>query len=178
MELLYRIASAGRSVTNASRNLHTLIHKRGWTVPLRIHTVQIPVRKRKPKLQKVWVHYPVILPTTWFSYLLSVHSMLLLCGHDINQQECWAKELRHFWAMFLKAEPNHPMVQPGSPPAHCTIPLYLHGDEGRGKFALPIMVQAFQPVVSYKGPEFKNSSGYLGVFASFFLRSLGRAKAW
>ena len=70
LDLLYKIAAAGRSQQNACRNLHSLIHRVGLTLPLRIHTVEIPVRKKKPKLHKVVVHYPVILPTTWISYLL------------------------------------------------------------------------------------------------------------
>lgn len=109
MDLLYALAGAGRSQTNASRNLHSLIHKRGLTVPLQIHTVEIPVRKRKPKVEKVWVHYPVILPTTWVKYLLECHSFLLLGGHNIKEEKHWQQELGDFWTAFLKAEPNHPM---------------------------------------------------------------------
>ena len=47
----------------------------------------------------------------------------------------------------------------GGPPKEATIPLYLHGDEGRGKCRLPLMVQCIQPCISFKGPGFKNSSG-------------------
>lgn len=155
--MLYSIAAAGRSETNACRNLHSLIHKRGLTLPLKLHTVEIPVRKRKPKLRKVWVHYPVILPSTWAKYLLENRSILLLGGNDING-EGWKSALADFWHTYLKAE-NHPMVEVGAPPREKTVPLYFHGDEGRGKFQLPIMIQAIQPVISYKGPDFKNSSG-------------------
>ena len=157
LDLLYQIAAAGRSETNACRNLHSLIHKRGLTLPLKIHTVEVPVRKRKPKVRKTWVHYPVILPSTWAKYLLESHSFLLLGGHDINHGT-WQRELAMFWETYLKTDP---MVKPGAPPPERTVPLYIHGDEGRGKYRLPIMIQAIQAVVSFKGPAFKNSSGQL-----------------
>ena len=115
LDLLYQIAAAGRSETNACRNLHSLIHKRGLTLPLKIHTVEVPVRKRKPKVRKTWVHYPVILPSTWAKYLLESHSFLLLGGHDINHGT-WQRELAMFWETYLKTDANHPMVKPGEKP--------------------------------------------------------------
>ena len=171
MDLLLQIAAAGRSQQNACRNLHSLIHRCGLTLPLRIHTIEIPVKKLKPKVAKVWVHYPVILPSTWTKYLLSEHSRFLLGGHDLKHETCWRQELRQFWETYLQGDSGHPMSQTSAPPKDCTIPLYLHGDEGRGKFRLPIMVQAVQPVLSFKGIKFKNSSGSLifeGITFSFF----------
>ena len=51
------------------------------------------------------------------------------------------------------------MHQADSPDASVTVPIYVHGDEGRGKYKLPIMVEAFQPAVSFRGDSHKNSSG-------------------
>ena len=48
-----------------------------------------------------------------------------------------------------------------TPPTTHTVPLYIHGDEGRGKYKLPVMVEAVQPCISFKGVSFKNSSGPL-----------------
>ena len=127
--MLYRIAAAGRDQKHACRNLHSLVHKRGLTLPLRLHTVKVPVRKRKPKVHKQWVHYPVILPRTWVEYLLLEHSELLLAGHHISDVGGWKTELRLFWDRYLKANPSHPMAM------------------------------AIQPAISFRGPEFKNSSG-------------------
>ena len=165
---MHKIADSGRSQRNACRNLHSLIHKVGLTLPLRIHAVKIPIRRRKPKLQKQWVHYPVILPTTWVTYLLENHSPLLLAGHQIQAATQWTTEFSQFWDKYLQRDPSHPMNHHG-PPRGNTIPLYIHGDEGRGKFKLPIMVQCVQPVISWKGPLFKNSSGYRGNLLSDFL---------
>lgn len=161
LDLLYEIAAAGRSQNNACKNLHSLIHKRGLTLPLEIHTVEIPVRKRKPKVHKLWVHYPVILPTTWFNYLLEERSMLLLAGNALENEKSWKRDLGSFWSTYLKEDRMHPMALPGAPPKEFTIPIYIHGDEGRGKYRQPLMIQAWQPAISFKGPMYKNSSGSL-----------------
>lgn len=89
--------------------------------------------------------------------------MLLLAGHDIKSEVDWKSELSNFWRIYLKSDPSHPMGQPGAPPKECTVPMYLHGDEGRGKYRSPLMIQAWQPAVSFKGPLFKNSSGFFSM---------------
>ena len=157
--MINKIASAGRSQTNACRNLHSLIHRAGITLPLRIHTVEIPVRRKKPKLRKQWVHYPVILPRTWVKYLLEHHSRLLLGGCTMTEVSSWKGELKKFWDLYLKGDKSHPLND-GGPPREQTIPLYIHGDEGRGKRFSPMMVECIQPAISFRGPNFKNSSGY------------------
>ena len=165
---MQQIAKAGHSQHNACRNLHSLIHRKGITLPLRIHTVEIPIRKKKPKLLKEWVHYPVILPRTWFSYLLENHSKLILAGHNINNEKAWKGELTKFWDAYLPTDLVHPMHS-GGPPRSQTIPVYIHGDEGRGKKFLPLMVQCIQPAISFRGPDFKNSSGYLDPICTPFV---------
>ena len=39
------------------------------------------------------------------------------------------------------------------------IPIAYHGDEGRGKLKRPILILDFQPLISFKGMEYINSSG-------------------
>ena len=53
----------------------------------------------------------------------------------------------------------HVMNGHDAPPSNCTVPLYIHGDEGRGKYKLPIMVESIQPCISFRGTSHKNSSG-------------------
>eukprot|EP00439_Symbiodinium_sp_Y106_P055059 s324_g7.t1 len=106
----------------------------------------------------VW--YPCIYPSTWMSYLLKNQSYLVLGGVDIQEPSKWQGVLSDFWRLYLQYDNCHIMNEPGSPAQTHTIPLYLHGDEGRGKYKLPIMVEAIQPCLSWKGTAFKNSSGH------------------
>lgn len=94
------------------------------------------------------------------AYLLREQSYLILAGHELEVMT-WKDELRGFWELYLRGDPSHPMNCAGAPPKEVTVPFYIHGDEGRGKYKSPIMIQAVQPVLSFKGPAFKNSSGCL-----------------
>ena len=161
LDMLYKISSAGRSKSNVCRNLRRLIHREGVTLPLEISMVKIPIRKRSPKVKKVMVHYPCIYPSTWLSYLLKKQSYLILGGVDIDQPSKWQGVLSDFWRQYLQYDKDHIVGCAGSPPRTQTVPLYLHGDEGRGKYKLPIMVEAIQPCLSWKGTAYKNSSGLL-----------------
>ena len=157
--MLYRISSTGRS--NVCRNLHRLIHREGLSVPVKIDFIKTQVRKRRPLVKKVNVWHPVIYPSSWLDFLLKEHSYLLLGGHDLSDTTGWQKLLSDFWSLYKAYDEDHAMNGPNSPPASHTIPLYVHGDEGRGKYRLPVMVEGFQPCISFKGTAYKNSSGNL-----------------
>ena len=159
LDLLYKLSATGRSSSNTCRNLHRLIHREGHTLPVEISFVDTPVRKRRPFVKKENVHYPVIFPSTWIEFLLKNQSYLLLGGHNLEDQRTWQEMLSQFWVMHIESNPTHVMSGPDAPPAKLTIPLYVHGDEGRGKYKLPIMVEGIQPCISFKGPDYKNSSG-------------------
>ena len=119
-------------------------------------------------MKKMMVWYPVIYPSTWVSFLMKEHSELLLGGIPLRQTCNWKGLLSEFWQKYRAYDPGHAMNDAGAPPSEQTVPLYLHGDEGRGKYKLPIMVEAFQACISYKGLAYKNSSGpfpdYYAVF--------------
>ena len=78
------------------------------------------------------------------------------------EQSAWRKMLSIFWTKFLKSNPEVDLqgVNP-----EVAIPVCVHGDEGRGKVRRPIMVLAFQPMVSWLGPAVVNSSGNPGLLA-------------
>ncbi|CAE7703995.1 unnamed protein product [Symbiodinium sp. CCMP2456] len=160
LDLLYKLSAAGRGCSNTCRNLHRLIHRENMTVPVELSFVETPVRKRWPTIKKVTVAYPVIYPSSWMRYLLQEHSYLVLGGNDIQDSARWQALLSEFWQLHNAYDPKHIMNGPVTPPATHTIPLYIHGDEGRGKYKLPIMVEAVQPCISFKGVTFKNSSGH------------------
>ena len=162
--MLYKISAAGRSKQNVCRNLHRLIHREGFTLPLDITFICIPVRKRRPMVSKVKVFYPVICPSTWMSFLLKEQSYLILGGIDVKEPHKWQALLCDFWQKYLLMDKAHVMHKYKSEATlSCTVPLYLHGDEGRGKYKLPVMVEAVQGVISWKGVDHKNSSGPHGL---------------
>ena len=153
------MSAAGRSSPNTCRNLHRLIHREGLTLPVEISFVDTLVCKRRPFVSKQKVHYPVIFPSTWIKFLLKTQSYLLLGGHNLEDERPWQDMLSQFWGLYMGSQPTHVMSGPDALPANRTVPLYIHGDEGRGKYKLPIMVESIQPCISFKGQDYKNSSG-------------------
>lgn len=131
------------------------------TVPVSINFVNVPVRRRRPTLKKVEIAYPVIYPSSWMKYLLRKQSYLVLGGIDIEDTAKWQAMLSEFWNLYNEFDPSNIMSEPNAPPLTHTVPLYIHGDEGRGKYKLPIMVEGIQPCLSFKGTSFENSSGPL-----------------
>ncbi|OLP97347.1 Proteoglycan 4 [Symbiodinium microadriaticum] len=103
------------------------------------------------KLEVVGVFYPVICPSTWMSFLLKEQSYLILGGIDVKEPHKWQALLCDFWQKYLLMDKAHVMHKYKSEATlSCTVPLYLHGDEGRGKYKLPVMVEAVQGVISWK----------------------------
>ena len=141
------------------RNLHRLIHREGLTIPVEISFVNTVVRKRRPIVRKIEVCYPVIYPSSWMRFLLKSHSHLILGGVPLENRKEWQALLSEFWHLYKLTDDIHVMNGHDAPPANCTVPLYIHGDEGRGKYKLPIMVESIQPCISFRGTNYKNSSG-------------------
>ena len=143
------------------RNLHRLIQREGLSVAVEISFVNTVVRKRRPLVKKVDVCYPVIYPSSWMKFLLQNHSYLILGGLELEKLQEWQAMLTEFWTLHKLYDHDGAHVMSGrdAAPAHLTVPLYIHGDDGRGKYKLPIMVEAIQPCISFRGDSYKNSSG-------------------
>ena len=68
---------------------------------------------------------PYIRPSCWVEYLLRRHPVLL-CGVDGNIES----QLEAFWTCYQHIQPGHSVYQDPSR-LKCTLPLAMHGDEGR-----------------------------------------------
>ena len=84
---------------------------------------------------------------------------MLLGGHSLDEPEKFQAMLSQFWARFRLVRPSLDLYQKTFDKSFC-IPIAVHGDEGRGKLRRPIMVEAWQPVISFKGTAFTNASGH------------------
>lgn len=92
---------------------------------------------------------------------------MLLAGHELSDFVGWQQVFTTFWDSYRMVNPNHVIFQElGDFPIACAIPYFIHGDEGRGYCRRPFMVESWQPVISYKGLDKINESGYLGLCCS------------
>ena len=102
--------------------------------------------------------FPVLLPSAWLRYMLSIGGELALGGHNLEDTSDWRQMLHDFWS---KVQPTMPQLDLGDKDRSLCLPWALHGDEGRGKLKRPIMVLGAQPLISWLGPTTVNLPGYL-----------------
>ena len=105
------------------------------------------------------VPWPVLKLSAWVRYVMEVQGgRMLLNGHHISQTELWRRDLKEFWDLYEQVDSSHPVF------TECmdrtaTLPYFLHGDEGRGRSKMPMMVLSFQGLFSHFGRQFLNESG-------------------
>ena len=160
LDLLRRIAWAGLSRTNASRNLHSLINKNKILFPVEIDACLIHVAFRKPTFRREEIWWPIIRMESWVKTILHEVPEVLLGGFKLEHVKHWSEMLHQFWKLYFSAYPGHCLKTSGFDHGFC-IPYFFHGDEGRGYRNRPVMIESFQPVISHKGPLVTNESGCL-----------------
>ena len=159
------LASCGHNKKNQCRNLHKLVHKRGYTLPVKIESVETPVRVLSGKRRVAVVPYPVIHLSEWAAYLLNSngYEKILLAGYELADEKNWRRTFSCFWKRYRKVRPHLELFSVPDTDLSMCIPYGLHGDEGRGKMKRPIMCLSFQPIVSHRGMNFTNTGGPLVV---------------
>ena len=155
---------------NLRRNLHKYIHKQGKTLPVEISCAPCFVRKAVGKISFVQVAWPVIMLSTWLRYMLVKASKLILAGHHITDPMKWKKTFKKFWRNYRYIDPSHPIFGEDNPHAYeMFIPYTVHGDEGRGRNKVPVMVESFCPIISNRGQKVTNLKGNLACYTSICL---------
>lgn len=162
-DLLYKVANAGKSKTNACRNLHILITRGKILFPVHIDAIEVRVSLRKPFLRKEKVFWPILRMGDWVKTLLSECPQVLLSGYKLEQSSKWKAVFQNFWDEYKSCNGCHP-VYTSKYPIDCCVPYFLHGDEGRTLRSRSFMIHSFQPLISRKGPRKCNESGYLGKY--------------
>ena len=78
-------------------------------------------------------------------------------ANDLAELEATLEEFWHRYRFVEDSMPENPRR---------TLPVMLHGDEGRGQVKRPLMVVSFQPLLSCYGGNNLNSKGQLGLIVS------------
>lgn len=133
-------------------------------VPIPLQVMKIPIRRVKPvRIIEVW--WPMLKIHDWLSYLLQHKSPVVLGGGTIHEPLSWQPTFTKFWQTYQAINPGHDVYGLEADAWGNVIPLFIHGDEGRGLQKQPWMVLAWQPVISHRGIRETNDSskpGYIG----------------
>ena len=160
-DLLWKIAkcSGPKGGRNACRALRRLIQREGLSLAVDLDFVELTCRRKKPKIQDITIEWPVLPMTNWVRFLANEHPQLLLGGHTWQQD--WKGSFTWFWNFWKEMEPHHEIYNSGKPLSNC-IPFLTHGDEGQTLRKTAFMVQSWQPMISWQGPDVTTMSGFLG----------------
>ena len=168
--VLDAIGRAGRTSRkhygNISRNFHNSLRRSGAYLPVNVSMVPLVVRKLRPKVKEVKIPYPMISLKDWASFLLNHnHSEFLLGGFTVHDKRGYTQVFSTFWQRYQELDPDHEFFVQHPPQVwgRC-LPYCLHGDEGRGKGKMPILIQSYQMVVGPDGVERTNTSGIHGIY--------------
>ena len=156
MEQLARLGHG--NYHNASRNLHNYVHREGKTLPIPISTAPLTIRRKGGAC--IAVNYPILRITDWLKYILGqAGGQFLLAGYHVWDTG-YRDVFKRFWDRFASAEPGHAVyTQKSQEERSRTIPMCLHGDEGRGLAKVPVLIANFQCVVPYLGEDHLNTHG-------------------
>lgn len=156
-------ARTEKNLSNASRNLHALIHRRGKTLPIPVTAVMTPIRvsRRRKVMDRPW---PTLLLSSWLKIGCGPEykGQYFFGGLTLDKLPQIEDMLAEFWKKYSAIDPQE---APKESRRCRTIPWFLHGDEGRGQCKRPLLVISYQPVLGFAGGgDHVNSKGYLVVF--------------
>lgn len=163
----YRRSTSGKKGKNASRDFYRYIHRDDKVFHVDVSYVRLVVKRKKPNKsgrkinQEIEVDYPVIHFSSWLRSVLHSCPQFFLGGFGLDDIDQWGDMFELYWNMYAETDEGHPINRRSREDKRRTIPLALHGDEGRGLAKVPLLVQAFQVVIPHNGPNELNIKKHL-----------------
>lgn len=118
-------------------------------------SVTTPIRTRVSRrfttAQKPW---PVLHLSKWIQTCFDTpefNGFFLLGGKTMNQLSEVESTFSRFWSHYKYIDGNTPECP------QRTVPIYLHGDEGRGLVKRPLLILSFQPIIGWGGEGHANT---------------------
>ena len=146
--------------SHACRNLHNAIKKCGKKLPVKITTVPLWIRHSRKRKIPVLTKHPVLLFSSWAKTIFDYGGHFFFGGKSLDHLDTYRVKLHHFWQHYQHIEPDLPFFK--EVPPHewgQSLPLAVHGDEGRGRAKQPVMVVSVQAILpSHDG--LTNMSGH------------------
>lgn len=117
----------------------------------------MPSSRHNKRAEYVW---PVLHLSSWLktSFEDPYGGFFWLGGLRVQDELAEIKNsLKVFWEHYQHVDVGDGGGEPPQRP-ECTIPFFLHGDEGRGQVKRPILVISYQPLMSWGNIDNVNSS--------------------
>ena len=153
----YGTSKSGAAGNNNARDFHRFVHREGKTaqvevtqVPLRIATKRANKAGRRIRLE-LNIQHPMLLLSSWMEFILKDCPQFFLAGHHLEEPEAFGNVLESFWSNFKKTVPGHVVFEKPREQLRCSLPICVHGDEGRGLGKSPVLVTSYQVIIPWNG---------------------------
>jgi hypothetical protein len=126
------------NIKNAERDAERVFSKYGMTVNVEMKMLSFGDL----------CNHPVIFPSAWMSFLAKSHELGRLVGKDPRSDV--SDVLSLFWERYSESHPSHRAcldIRLGAIDSSRLLPVYIHGDEGRGKKHSNVMVLSIQSCI-------------------------------
>lgn len=148
--VLMRIASWDQPA-HWSRNLHALISRWNLSIPVSVSSVCCPCLFRNKISNVPW---PVLKLRDWLEIIFrKTEGALIMNGFGIDNPK-HEHELSAFWQLYENVLPSHEVFKTHRGRLSKVIPMYYHGDEGRGKLRRSVLVTSFVAGLPAPGHSF------------------------
>ena len=109
------------------------------------------------------VNWPILPLRSWIKVLMETGgSEFLLAGHQVSEDAEYQQIFATFWSRYRTFDGEHAIYSKPEAARAMTIPVCVHGDEGRGLGKIPVLVESYQPLLSWLGEDVVNTLGFLG----------------
>ena len=161
--MIARAGSTSRpnSCKNVSRNFHARLARDKRLLQVKVSSVKLRLRVHRPRVRQVQQDYPFIGLMDWGRFLLENHSEHMLGGFHISEESKYTDMFSRFWRNYYELDPDHMVYsQFNSSQMGWVVPYAIHGDEGRGKAKIPILITSYQMVIGVGGEDATNMKGH------------------
>lgn len=113
-------ALANVDLKKSETGAHGVFQKYGQSLPVKISRTDLPSKKA----------FPYVRLSDWLRYTIEYDNLQFLVGvSDVKEMR---KLLSCFWERWRHCHPNHVAFTKSNADLSITIPMLMHGDEGRG----------------------------------------------
>ena len=158
------MAKCGRNKkdNHICEKLHNVIGKQGKRLNVKVTTTPLWIRTSRKRLAQQLVQYPVLLVSDWIDCIFQYGGHFFLGGRSLDDLETFQQDLWQFWENYEVIDPSFFFFSSVSRDEWVwSVPLAIHGDEGRGKAKQPVMVASVQCLLPLKGKQ-HNMQGLRG----------------
>lgn len=100
------------------------------------------------------VPWPVLLLSDWLETIFKkTQGALIMNGFSVEDEQ-HELQLSSFWELFRHVAPSHQVYAAHGHRLRRVIPMYYHGDEGRGKLRRPVLVASYVAGLPVRGHSF------------------------